>query len=870
MSIRSLLRRRATRASLAMRTVACTAGPIQAASLPPEALEPRLLLAFFSVTTTADAGPGSLRQAMLDANATPEPDAIQFLVPQGSVIQPQSPLPTVTGAMVFRSGPGTAGASAPTIELDGSAAGPTADGLVFASTASGSRIEGLAIDRFGGSGIVTSAPATTSGITGLILKNTYIGTDLAGPDPNHTYFRGNGRFVPGSAGLKALAGADVLVGWPGDFGGADPAGGAVIAQNLGDGVQAVDATLAFFGASILENSGRGITVSGERATINVTGPDNLFRLRPASSVSGNLDGGILLGPGSHGSSITGATIRDNAGDGSGIEIHDSHDNTIQLNDISVNSAGGLWLRGTVAHDNTAFGNVISGNGGFGVGLAGGAHNNFFGGLRTNPRDPSLANRIVSNGSPGDSRSRASGVLINGAGTDANVFMNNHIDDNTESGVEIFDGASGNLFLTVTNLDTASISGNAHDGVVIRDTARYNAFYGVSIDRNGMMAIDLRPTGPNPNDPLDADVGPNSLLNHPVVTSAVQGPDGRTTITGSIDTAANTAVTIQLFRDRLPASGTFGEGGPQARVAVVNVTTDAAGHADFSATVEPSPGGEFDPPNIAPGDFITALATVAQPGAQPLSGAVAGDTSELSPAARVGTAPQVAQVYVNGSSWAQRFRDYLARSNSGSAKYGSALGPDYFADDATKIAWVNVDEISIRFTEDVRIKREDVNVQGERLNGYGVDLHYDPQTFTATLKLPRTIPADRVAVQLNAWSEGVVARDDGAALDGDADGQPGGTFSRRFVVGPGDVVQNGRVDAIDLSAVRQSLNADVDAVRRPSGTVYDPRRDIDGSGRIDALDLALIRRLILTPWPPPAPGPGITDSASAATGILKDG
>jgi hypothetical protein len=44
-------------------------------------LEPRTLLATFTVTTDADAGPGSLRQAILDANAAAGADDIHFALP---------------------------------------------------------------------------------------------------------------------------------------------------------------------------------------------------------------------------------------------------------------------------------------------------------------------------------------------------------------------------------------------------------------------------------------------------------------------------------------------------------------------------------------------------------------------------------------------------------------------------------------------------------------------------------------------------------------------------------------------------------------------------------------------------------------------
>lgn len=46
-------------------------------------LEDRSVPAIF-VTNASDHGPGSLRQAILDANGTPGPDSIQFDVPPNS------------------------------------------------------------------------------------------------------------------------------------------------------------------------------------------------------------------------------------------------------------------------------------------------------------------------------------------------------------------------------------------------------------------------------------------------------------------------------------------------------------------------------------------------------------------------------------------------------------------------------------------------------------------------------------------------------------------------------------------------------------------------------------------------------------------
>ena len=60
-----------------------------------EALEQRIAPTTFTVTTTADSGPGSLRQAILDANALVGPDDILFNI-AGSGVQKIQPGMSVT------------------------------------------------------------------------------------------------------------------------------------------------------------------------------------------------------------------------------------------------------------------------------------------------------------------------------------------------------------------------------------------------------------------------------------------------------------------------------------------------------------------------------------------------------------------------------------------------------------------------------------------------------------------------------------------------------------------------------------------------------------------------------------------------------
>lgn len=73
-----------------------------------EALEERSVPAVFPVTTLADSGPGSLRQAILDANASPGPDEIEFAQAVRGTITLTSGQLVVTGDLTVK-GPGAGG-----------------------------------------------------------------------------------------------------------------------------------------------------------------------------------------------------------------------------------------------------------------------------------------------------------------------------------------------------------------------------------------------------------------------------------------------------------------------------------------------------------------------------------------------------------------------------------------------------------------------------------------------------------------------------------------------------------------------------------------------------------------------------------------
>lgn len=160
-----------------------------------ESLEVRQLLAAFVVSNTDDSGAGSLRQAILDANADAgaiakagisagfPSETINFDIPGSGVqtIAPATALPAINFPTTIDATmqPGYAGT--PLVVLDGvnatSSDGTRVDGLNFDTGAYiNGGAKGLEIVRFGGSGIVSN------GIGGM-FEQLAIGSDATGqPD----------------------------------------------------------------------------------------------------------------------------------------------------------------------------------------------------------------------------------------------------------------------------------------------------------------------------------------------------------------------------------------------------------------------------------------------------------------------------------------------------------------------------------------------------------------------------------------------------------------------------------------------------------------------------------------------------------------
>ena len=227
-----------------------------------ESLEERSLLAVISVTNVGDAGPGSLRQAILDANTSLHvADTIRFNIGGGGVqtIRPLSPLPTlVDPAMIDgTTQPGFPGT--PIIQLDGSLISQDqSHGLVIA--ADNSTVRGLVINRFSGSGIRLTG-------SGNAVEGSYLGTDVTG-----TLALGNGQH-----GVEIDAASNNRIG------GLSAGQGNVITANGSAGVAVHGAAQgnAILANSIRDNTGLGIQLGQSQS--------------PLPNDSGDADTGANLG-----------------------------------------------------------------------------------------------------------------------------------------------------------------------------------------------------------------------------------------------------------------------------------------------------------------------------------------------------------------------------------------------------------------------------------------------------------------------------------------------------------------------------------------------------------------------------------------------
>jgi hypothetical protein len=535
-------------------------------------LAPLLPASTFTVTTVNDSGPGSLRQAILDANANAGLDSIVFAIP-GSAVQTISPLtvlPVITSPVTI-DGYTQPNASVNTdpvadnavllIELAGTNLQPGDPGLDFQTGSDGSTVRGLVINRCPGPEIrVIFASSVT-------VAGNFIGTDptgtIARPGPPGA---NEGVFINGT-------------GTNSQIGGTAAADRNLISGNAGDGIQTLH--------------GSGHHIEGNLIGTDATG------LLPL----GNLGQGVIINSGTN--VLGGAS----AGARNVIAANVQGGVTVQ----STNSIGSLVQANYIGSDVTGL--VALGNGTSGVGLiVNGAPNVTIG-------TPGAGNLIVGNGDGGISVLVSDGVVIQGnvIGTDATGLLRLTNGAYATFGGIYLDGATNTTIGGPNAGEGNIVAFNLGNGITVfgfgtdtGNTIRGNAIYGnTGVQIHPTLAIDLGDDGPTANDPGDGDSGENNNQNYPIINSATpMAPAAGTHVVGVLHGAPSTAYTLDFYDDApcLAHPHDYFQG--QTYLGFADVATDVSGTANIDVTLAPT---------IAAGDVVVATATDPN-----------GNTSELTP------------------------------------------------------------------------------------------------------------------------------------------------------------------------------------------------------------------------------------------------
>lgn len=570
-----------------------------------ESLESRRLLARFTVTSAADDGEGTLRDAITQANATAGDDEIVFAIVDDTdqiVVDPTitlaTALPDLTEAILID------GSSQPQSARVSLAAGTAsgASGLTLLQAASGSTLVGLSLSGFVNGIHLQAADSvtildceTTGNATGagvlveggtdnliVSLASTGNTNGISLVDAFDTQIQNSSLDGNTAAGLRVEGGESTLfatVVIPPELGSA--LNGTASASSNATGVEAIDTVgLTIEGVIVESNSATGIRLTRGSAA-SVVG----------STIRSNAGGGIaVVGGSAHGIGGTTAgaanTIVSNTGDGISLS-GGSAGVVIQRNFIGTDASLSTTIGNTLAGVRLAdaidtvvtYRNVIASNKQEGIVVAGGSGNRI-GADETRPEEEQgqlFGNTVIGNGGlAGILVTTATGTVItaNAVGV---VGVGGAVRANTGDGIRVESSTAtlvgGRLPVLTGDPNFGNVvAGNAKNGValvanlpaslpdvtIVRgNTIRNNSLDGLRIENSELQLI-----GGNIDDSIpDVDETANTIISN--------GRDGIAIDGGSANGVAGNLVGT----DR---RGTAGLGNGRHGIAILGSTANAIG------------------------------------------------------------------------------------------------------------------------------------------------------------------------------------------------------------------------------------------------------------------------------------------------------
>ena len=231
------------------------------------------------------------------------------------------------------------------------------------------------------------------------------------------------------------------------------------------------------------------------------------------------------------------------------------------------------------------------------------------------------------------------------------------------------------------------------------------------------------------------------------------------------------------------------------------------------------------------------------------------------------APTVVGVEVSSTQCDSGYVEYLQDHGLGTDGYSIPVGSN--AQSAT-LPWNNLDQIKIKFSEDVHVQAADLSLTGKNTTSYAIaGFFYDPQLRWATWTLAAPLSKDRLMIDLDANGIDPVTDLEDNVLDGEwtnnvstyasGNGFAGGDFEFLLNVLPGDVNSTGQVTNLDYVLTRSQEG------KTTTSTGYNPKYDVDGSGVIEVSDWQFVQGKLGNTLPTGSPA-GVGNDAPTTTGF----